>query len=119
MDGYVRLSSGERKTCLAILRGDRTTCLHRDLDVVITTWTDARIAWPRCRVMGPSSAGSGLLVCSELARAIKTESAAAIMHWWVVGLNAVWRWRKGFGVARVNIHSSNRLVRVNAKNDAE
>jgi hypothetical protein len=33
----------------ALHRGDRTTCLYRDAEVVITSWTDARIPWPRCR----------------------------------------------------------------------
>src|ERR1700757_4701342 len=81
-------------------RGDRATCLYRDCDVVITTWTDARISWPRCRAAGKSGAGSGLLVDEKLARAIRTESAEAIKYWWGVGTHAVWSWRKAFGVAR-------------------
>jgi hypothetical protein len=48
-------------------RGDRAACLYRDCDVVITSWTDAPIPWPRCRAVdapfgGP---GSGLLVDEE------------------------------------------------------
>jgi hypothetical protein len=30
-------------------RGDRATCLYRDADVVVTSWTGAPIPWPRCR----------------------------------------------------------------------
>ena|SRR6516165_1896048 len=33
----------------ALRRGDRATCLVRDYDVVVTSWTDSRISWPRCR----------------------------------------------------------------------
>jgi hypothetical protein len=29
--------------------GDRATSLYRDCDVVVTSWTDAPISWPRCR----------------------------------------------------------------------
>jgi hypothetical protein len=43
--------------------------------------------------------GSGILVDEELARAVRHESAAAIMFWWGVGGNAVWSWRKALGVS--------------------
>ncbi len=49
-------------------RGDRATCLLRDADVVITGWTSARIAWPRCQTVGVKG-GSGVLLDEELARA--------------------------------------------------
>jgi hypothetical protein len=29
-------------------RGDRATCLYRDADVTVTSWTLAPISWPRC-----------------------------------------------------------------------
>jgi hypothetical protein len=40
-------------------RGDRAFCLFRDCDVVVTSWTDARLPWPRCRREG----GRGAPAC--------------------------------------------------------
>ena len=57
----------------ALHRGDRTECLYRDAQVVITSWTDAPIPWPRCRAIG-ARRGSGLLIDQELLRAIRTET---------------------------------------------
>ena len=45
-------------------RGNRTTCLLRDAEVAITSWTDAPISWPRCQRVGVRG-GSGLLVTEE------------------------------------------------------
>lgn len=82
----------------ALRRGDRAACLVLDGEVVITSWTDARISWPRCRAVG-SRGGSGLLVDEELARAVRNESAVAIKFWWGVGRRWAWgEWtRKGAG----------------------
>jgi hypothetical protein len=89
-------------------RGDRAVCLYRDCEVVVTTWTDARISWPRCRRRGQKG-GSGLLVNEELLRAIRTESAEAIKHWFGVSTHAVWRWRKAFGITQWGTEGSRRL----------
>lgn len=62
-------------------KGDRTTCLYRDCDVVVTAWSDGRIPWPRCRALDSRGHGSGILVDAELARAVRKESAAAVMYW--------------------------------------
>jgi hypothetical protein len=62
-------------------KGDRAVCLYRDTDVVVTGWSAGRIPWPRCRALGVRG-GSGLLVDEELARPVRSESAAAIMYWW-------------------------------------
>jgi hypothetical protein len=62
----------------ALRVGDRTDCLMRGT-VVITSWTDARISWPRCRRPVGKSHPS-LLLDHELARAVRTEAAAAV-HW--------------------------------------
>jgi hypothetical protein len=49
-------------------RGDRAFCLLRDGPVVITSWTDAPIPWPRCRKLDGPGGGSGLLLDEELVR---------------------------------------------------
>jgi hypothetical protein len=85
----------------ALRRGDRTTCLFRDAEVVITGWSNGRIAWPRCRALHHRG-GSGLLVDAELARAVRVESATAVMYWWGVSCRAVWHWRRALGVTKAN-----------------
>src|SRR4029077_4985653 len=47
-------------------RGDRATCLFRDADVTVTSWTSAPIPWPRCCRPGTHGGVSGLLVTEEL-----------------------------------------------------
>jgi hypothetical protein len=81
----------------ALRKGDRTVCLYRAADVVISAWSDGRTSWPRCRAVGVRG-GSGLLVCEELARAIRTESAAALEYWWGVSNSTVTLWRAALGV---------------------
>jgi hypothetical protein len=94
---------------------DRAFCLCRDCDVVITSWTDARISWPRCRALDSPSPGSGLLVEGELVRAIRSESAVAIKYWWGVSTHTVWQWRKAFGVGAREPEGSRRLYQMVAE----
>ena len=90
-------------------KGQRTTCLYRDALVVVTSWSDGRIPWPRCRAIGHRG-GSGLLVGDELARAIRTESAAAVEYWWGVANSTVTLWRAMLGVeGREGTEGSRRL----------
>lgn len=57
-------------------------------------WTAAPTSWPRRKKTGRAA----LILTSELARAVRTESVAAICHWWGVGPTKVWMWRKALGV---------------------
>jgi hypothetical protein len=102
----------------ALRKGDRATCLYLDGEVVVTSWTDAPIPWPRCRSVEHQRCAPGLLVDDELLRAIRTESAAAVMHWWKVSVSVVWCWRREFGVTKINNGGSNRLVRAAAEKGA-
>jgi len=88
--------------------GAPTHCLLRDCLVVITSWTDARISWPRCQPVGQRG-GCGLLLDEELARAVRCESASAIAYWWRVSEGVVWRWRKILGVTCTNNEGSRLL----------
>jgi len=94
-----------------VRKGDRAPCLFRRCRVIITSWTEAPIPWPRCITWGSHGGGSGLLVTGELVRAIRRESAEAIMHWWGVSHGPVARWRKALGADRVNNRETNRLIR--------
>src|SRR5262249_20372042 len=87
----------------------------RDCYVVVTSWTDARIPWPRCRPLDSPLGGSGLLVDEVLARAIRHESAAALCFWWRASEGAVWRWRKALGVTRTSSAGSRGLIHAAAK----
>ena len=57
-------------------------------------WTDAPLSWPRRKKRGRAA----LILTDELARAVRTESAAAICHWWGVSQTKVWQWRQALGV---------------------
>jgi hypothetical protein len=56
----VRLLHGPYRTP-KLRPGDRTTCLLRDCEVVVTSISDVPIPWPRCRALGEGrGGGSGL-----------------------------------------------------------
>src|SRR5208282_1201600 len=84
-------------TAPPLKRGDRAFCLLRDTEVIITSWSDGRIAWPKCRIVGHRG-GHGLLLDEELARAVRSESSLAIQYWWGASPVAVWHWRKALGI---------------------
>jgi hypothetical protein len=114
----VKLLFGPYKAPL-LRRGDRAHCLFRDATVVITSWTDAPIPWPRCRAVDGPGGGSGLLVDEELARAVRHESAAAVMFWWGASHNAVGNSRRALGVGRTDNEGTARLVQAAAEKGAE
>src|SRR5947207_15226308 len=84
----------------ALSTGDRAVCLLRR-EVVVVGYSTGRIRWPLCRVPGKHSQWS-LLVDAELARAIRQESAGAVVNWWGVSADTVTRWRRTLGVPRWN-----------------
>src|SRR5260370_998924 len=100
--------------CLHV--GARTDCLLRGT-VDITSWADARISWPRCKPEGRSH--PSLLLDDELARAVRTEAAAAVCFWWGASRNVVRQWRRFLDVDRVNNPGTHRLVQASAEAGAE
>jgi hypothetical protein len=75
--------------------------LAERLGLVDEDLADARISWPRCRRPVGKSHPS-LLLDSELARAVRTEAAAAVEWHWGVSIGVVNRWRKFLDVTRTN-----------------
>jgi len=51
----------------------------------------------------------GLLVTHELRRAVESESSTALVYWFGIRQETVWRWRKAFGVGKWDTPRSQRL----------
>jgi hypothetical protein len=109
VDDRVRLLYGRYRTP-KLRRGDRAFCLHLDCTVVITGLSDAPISWPLCRHLDNRMGRPTLLLADDLARAVRNESAAAVMYWWRVSPGVVWRWRKALEVTRTSNRGTRRLI---------
>ena len=96
--------------------GDRVTCLLRDADCVVTSWTDALVPW----AAGPGSRLAVDLVCSlnDALAGPYAESAAAVMHWWGVGAGAVWSCARALGVGRKDNEGTMELMQAAAEKGA-
>jgi hypothetical protein len=64
--------------------------------------TDAPIPWPLGRHPGKSVRARSLVLCGDLAQAVRRESATAVAYHWGVTAQTVTRWRKALGVGHVN-----------------
>ena len=76
--------------------GDRLACEHLGREVTVRRMTDAPIQWPAIR----GGSAPVLIVCGDLIRAIRVESALAVAHHWGVCPQTVGSWRKALGVPR-------------------
>jgi len=82
----------------ACRRGDTLECEVRGEAVKVGGLTDAPIPWPRVLKTGRIA----LIVCGDLARAVRVESRQAVAHHWGVTPETVWKWRKALGVEEYN-----------------
>jgi hypothetical protein len=66
--------------------------------VTVRGMSAGRIAWPRTKV----KRAWAFVLCGDLAKAVRRESAIAICHWWGVTAQTVTVWRKALDVPQVN-----------------
>lgn len=81
----------------------------RQGEAQVVRWSDGPIPWPRGR---PARGGFGLgyVLCGDLVKALRRESALAVAHWWGVDVNTVSRWCRILKVPPIN-EGSRRLFR--------
>jgi hypothetical protein len=104
LDGFKLL--GEYKTP-RFKYGSVVTCAIRG-PVKIIGLTAARIPWPKGRFR---KRGSAIILYGALADAVRRKSVEAIKHWFGVGNDTVWKWRKALGVEGTNAGTSALLSR--------
>jgi hypothetical protein len=76
--------------------------------VKIVGLTAGRIPWPKGR---SGKRAQAIILYGALAQAVCRESAQAVMHWFGVGSDTVWKWRKALGVEETNAGTSALLSR--------
>jgi hypothetical protein len=70
-------------------------------ELVVTGLTDAPVPWPLGRRLGRNERARSLVLCGDLAEAVRRESATAVAYHWGVTAQTVTRWRKALGVGHV------------------
>jgi hypothetical protein len=88
--------------------GDCAVCELRG-DGIITSISNGRIPWPRCRSVEAHGGGSGLLLAGDLVQAVRTEAAIAVQNLWGVTHGVLIRWRAALNVTRTNNKGTKRL----------
>jgi hypothetical protein len=76
--------------------GDVVTCELYGA-VTLAGLREAPVPWPVGKKQGQRV--RALVLYAGLADAVRRESAAAVMHWWRVGSDTVWKWRQALGVS--------------------
>jgi hypothetical protein len=103
----------------AVRLGRGVWCEYRGKWCRVTSFTEGLIPWPRCQPE-KQRGGSGLWVNEELVRAIRTESAAALAHWFGMALTVAVRWREWAGVTgRTTTPGTRRSVKAAADAGAD
>jgi hypothetical protein len=77
--------------------GKRLVCKVRG-EVIVCAISAGRIPWP----IGKRGRAKALVVCGDLARAVRRESNLAVSYWWGITGQTVTIWRKALGVPQVN-----------------
>jgi hypothetical protein len=72
--------------------GDVLVCAIRG-PVAVHSISSGRTPWPRTRVCGKYP----LIVCADLAEAVRRESTQAVAYWWSVSATTVLTWRDATG----------------------
>lgn len=75
--------------------GSKLFCEQRGW-VVVKRISCGRIAWPQTIVGGNRT----FILCDDLVKAVRCESASAIRYWWGVSSCTVWSWRKVLDVGQ-------------------
>jgi hypothetical protein len=89
--------------------GDTVLCDCRGQEVTVTGMTDAPIPWPCTHGNGRPCP----VLCGDLIRAVRTESALAVAYHWDVCTSTVAKWRRALNVPRIT-NGSRRLLIENA-----
>ena len=92
--------------------GDLLYC-DRSGEVVVSGFTD-RLRWPYTLRYGQVSP----ILCGDLVRAVRIESAKAVAYWWGVSRQLVFRWRRSLDVPRIT-PGTRRLRRMQTFSDIE
>jgi hypothetical protein len=69
-------------------------------EVEVVGMSAGPITWPIGRNL-PRGRQRFLILTGDLVEAVRRESVAALCHWWGVGEQTVWRWRKALGVGAI------------------
>jgi hypothetical protein len=73
--------------CGAVVR----CALHGPL--VVCGFSAGSIRWPVGRPPGRLTGRASLVLCRDLAEAVRRESGVAVSHRWWVSISIVWKWR--------------------------
>jgi hypothetical protein len=87
-------------------------------EVEVVKLSAGSIQWPIGRYP-PKGRARFLIVMGDLIEAVRRESEEAVCHYWGVGRNTVWTWRKALRVSRTDNEGTRRLMHAAARKGAD
>ena len=78
--------------------------------VTVCGFSDGDFPWPKGRYDGKGA--PSLILCGDLAKAVRLESEIAVAHHWGFSVDSVRKWRRALGVAPINEGSHKLLNRI-------